>query len=219
MGLFRKKTSETSGDSGYENILGRYYSFEDLQPIFCGNSGVILYPLGSAQLFDEHYPTIISTLWTSGTHIQQFFPTLDFSSHDKVSAFMLSAYKVTELGLKFTYVITVNHIPAGMFIITTPYLNNKTLKYNHWTMDFFLFEMFEGRGIMSVALPRMLLFLKNIGVDDIHFIVDVNNRRCLNLINKLPNDEIDNSQWHSSTNGLKPKVFSCPLSTISYKHR
>ena len=50
-------------------------------------------------------------------------------------------------------------------------------------------------------------------------IVDVNNRRCLNLINKLPIDEIDNSQWHSSTNGLKPKVFSCPLSTISFKHR
>lgn len=86
-------------------------------------------------------------------------------------------------------------------------------------MDFFLFEMFEGKGVMSVALPRMLLLLKNIGVDDIHFIVDVNNRRCLNLINKLPIDEIDNSQWHSSTNGLKPKVFSCPLSTISFKHR
>lgn len=90
-----------------------------------------LSPLGSAQLLDEHCPTIISTLWTSGTHIQQFFPTLDFSSPDKVSAFMLSAYKVTELVIKFAYVITVNHILAGMFIITTPYLNNETLKYDH----------------------------------------------------------------------------------------
>ena len=44
---------------------------------------------------------------------------------------MLSAYKVTELVIKFAYVITVNHILAGMFIITTPYLNNETLKYDH----------------------------------------------------------------------------------------
>lgn len=57
MGLFRKKASETSGDSSYENILGRYYSFEDMQPVFCGNSGVTLSPLGPAQLLDEHYPT------------------------------------------------------------------------------------------------------------------------------------------------------------------
>ena len=219
MGLFDKVFAHSSNDTGYENVLGRYYRLDDLQPVFCGNSGVTLSPLGGAQIMDKHYPTIISAMWEDSPHIKQFFPAMDFSSEKRVLVFMMAAYKITELGSKFTYVITVNHIPAGMFIITTPYFNHKAFGYNHWTMDFFLFAFFEGKGVMSIALPRMLMLLKSVGVEDIRLIVDAHNDRCLNLLKKLPLEEIDNSNWHHETNGQKPIVFNCPLSSISFQIR
>jgi len=218
MGLFGKKKKPEEAKPS-ESILGEYYTLEDLQPVFCGNSGITLSPLGAAQAFDEHYPMFISTLWKTGSNIQRFFPSLDLSTEDSVKKFMLSACVITEQGEKFAYVITVNHIPAGMFIITTPHLNEKKIHYNHWTMDFFLFGFYEGKGVMTIAMPRMLLLLKNIGIDDIHFIVDESNTRCLNLLAKFPIDEIDNSSWHNTMNGQRPRVFSCPLSIINFQHR
>lgn len=218
MGIF-DKNNKSNMEASYDNILGDYYSLEELQPIFCGKSGITLSPLGWAQIMDEHYPVLMSTMWSASTNIQQFFPSLDYSTPEKVKAFMISASKVTELGVKFAYVITVNHIPAGMFILTTPYLNNKEFNYDYWTMDFFLFSMFEGKGIMSVALPWMLQFLQGLDVADLHLIVDENNTRCLNLLANLPVDEIDNSFWHSSINGRRPKVFSCPLAFIDFQRK
>lgn len=217
MGLLSKLFSRTQKKEEPTNVIGKYYTLEDLTPEFCGNSGIILSPLGGAQATNEQYPFILSTMWEGSQNIKKFLPSLDLSSAEKSEKYMLSTCTATELGIKFNYMITVNHIPAGMFIITTPYLNNKTLGYNHWTMDFFLFEMFEGKGVMSIALPRMLLHLKKMGIDNIHLIVDSNNKRCLNLIAKLPFDEIDSSNWHSTENGQKPKLFNFPLSDISFR--
>lgn len=219
MGLLDKLFSKSPKKEETANVLGQYYTLEDLTPVICGNSGITLSPLGGAQATSTKYQEIFCTMWKASRNITPFLPTLDFSSPDKVKDYMISTCLATELGAKFNYLITVEHIPAGMFIISTPYANNKSLGYNHWTMDFFLFEMFEGQGVMSIALTRMLFHLKNIGVDNIRLIVDQNNKRCLNLIDKLPVDEIDNSSWQSTENGLKPRIFNCPLSTISFQRR
>ena len=168
--LFRRSKKTNKGVD-----IGQYYSLEDLTPIFCGNSGITLSPLGAAQVESEAYPPILRKMWEDSKNIHKFLPTLDFSSEAKALNFMLETCIATETGLKFNYVITFNHIPAGMFIISTPNFNKITLGYEHWTMDFFVFKAFEGQGILSITLPRMLRLLKNIGVEKLHLIIDSEN--------------------------------------------
>ena len=208
--LFRRSKNQ-------EVILGQHYSLEDLTPIFCGNSGITLSPLGGAQIENEAYPKILSIMWEDSKNIHRFLPTLDFSSETKVLNYMFETCIATETGLKFTYVITVDHIPAGMFIISTPSANKISLGYKHWTMDFFIFKAFEGQGIMSVALPRMLLHLKNIGIENLHLIIDKGNHRCLNLVNKFPFNEISNPDWYNPSTGEKPCLYVCNLSSIRFQ--
>lgn len=217
MGLFDKLFGRTTKSAKNEIMLGQYYSLADLTPIFCGNSGVTLSPLGAAHVENEAYPKIFKLMWEKSNNIHKFLPTLDFSSEAKVFNYMIETCIATETGLKFNYVITVDHVPVGMFIISTPYVNKKSLGYEHWTMDFFVFKDFEGQGAMSIALPRMLLHLKNMGVDDLHLIIDQSNERCLRLINKLPFNEIDNPNWYNSSTGEKPRLFICKLSSIRFQ--
>ena len=89
MGLLSKLFSRTQKKEESANVLGKYYTLEDLTPEFCGNSGIILSPLGGAQATNEQYPFILSSMWEGSRNINKFLPTLDLSSAEKAEQYML----------------------------------------------------------------------------------------------------------------------------------
>ena len=69
-------------------LRGVYYTLEYLTPEFCGNSGIILSPLGGAQATNEQYPFLLSKMWEGSQNIKKFLPSLDLSSAEKSEKYM-----------------------------------------------------------------------------------------------------------------------------------
>ena len=198
--------------------LQKYYSLSDLTTIVCGASGIKLFAFDAGHAVDDN---IVSLIYFNGNceRTRKYLSVFDdFSSIDKTQEFLYNLCIGTELGIRFAYLIALRGHPIGMIFIETPYFNERAIHYNHWTMDFFIFEDFESCGYMKIALPYMLLFLKEqLLVDDIHFLVDTTNSRCLNLLmNNIPVDELDNNGMRNTANGGPVRIFSCPLSKVNF---
>ncbi len=56
MGLLSKLFSRTQKKEESANVLGKYYTLEDLTPEFCGNSGIIylLWEVHKQQMSNTH---------------------------------------------------------------------------------------------------------------------------------------------------------------------
>lgn len=196
-----------------------YYSLENLQPVVCGNSGVILQPIDFGLILDESNISVMPILFDASPRVKKFLPTLDFSSKESIQKFVSLVSTRTEAGIQFTYGIYFNRILAGMIFVNTPVMNKVGMGLENWTVDFFVFETFEGQGVMKTALPRMMFFLQQqIGVEDFYLIVDHDNTRCIKLISLFPIDEVDNGGFrNTNVEAAPPRVFLCPLSTIRFK--
>ena len=201
------------------NFEGKYYNLNQLKPILCGNSGISLRPIDFELALNDNLLSFIPELFKSSPRVQKFLPTIDLSNKESIQKFAMLASTRTESGIEFTYGIYLNNLLVGMIFVNTPGKNKYGMGLEQWTIDFFLFEAFEGHGLMGTALPRMLLFLKQaINVNDIYFLIDTDNIRCLKFISNFPFDEIDNSGFKNIENKNKPpRVFNCPLSIINFK--
>lgn len=197
---------------------GNYYSIDDLDPIICGRSGIYLEPIAPDFATNENILKILPALFSTSPKVKRFFPTLDFSTKDSVEQFSKVTMFRTMSGLAFSYGIYTKGIPVGMIFVNTPAFNKTAMGLNEWTLDFFVFDAFQGQGFMRTAFPRMMMFLqKNIGVESFYLLIDEDNERCINFISLFPIDEIDNSGFNNLENQLcPPRVFECPLSRIRF---
>lgn len=197
---------------------GQYYTIDDLEPIVCGRSGIYLEPIGPDFGTKDIVIKTVPLLFKMSSNVQTFLPSLNFGSEEGLKQFSKVTMFRTMAGLQFTYGIYLNRAITGMIFVNTPAFNKTAMGLNEWTLDFFVFAPFEGQGIMRTALPRMMMFLqKEIGVRTFYLLVDEDNERCINLIQKFPIDDIDNSGFKNLDGQSNPPlVFECLLSTIRF---
>lgn len=158
-------------------------------------------------------------LFANSNAIRKYLPGLNFSNPESTKKTLLGHILRTEKGFGFSYFIRINNAPIGMILVNSPLYNghSNVLNLNIWTIDFFIAEAFEHKGIMYAALLRVLNQLKNMKVTKIYCMVDSANISCINLINQGLFEEVDNGGFHDRNNPMNiPMLFGIDLSTIKF---
>lgn len=213
-----QQTQNVQPQSNDVNIIGRYFNLSDLKVISMGTQ-LSMHPVDAGIIMDGDLDLLLPMVQLSN-RIAKFLPQMNLTSKESATQFFTLLCQKTEWGLEFAYTIRANNMILGMVFVNTPFFNKKAIGLEKWTLDFMLFEPFEGKGIMYQAIARMIFFMKNtLNAKEVLCIVDADNTRCLNLMRKLPFDEIDNSKFNDPNSIKKPRVFSCPISEINFQRR
>lgn len=220
--LFGGRKQNNKVENNNASIIGKWFSLDSIKTIGCGSFMLVPY---DAKWFTEVLDgdSLLLHHFGNSERITKFLDR-DFSSPEKVKEYLKKAMFGTELGYSITYVIRGNNYPLGMIIVNTPSKNEHQIDFNEWTMDFFMVDGYDNKGIMSLALPRILKALKeDIHVNSVYFIVDPRNEPCLALLNKFPLDEIvhraDMKAFYHKVDHTKARLFCCNLATLQFKHR
>ena len=223
-------TDNSSSDSNEQKTVTEYptamadtyYSLDQLRQIPMG--GLRLQPIDAGIVFDRQQQEIVSLLAQKSPRIKRFLPNLDLSTADAVAKYFSVFCQKTELQLEFGYSIKINRHGdmgyMGFIFVHTPLLNKVSINFPQWTIDFCIFEPFEGRKFMRTPLRHVLLMLKNeLKVKNLFAIVDEDNEHCLNFMKSLPFKRQPETLTDPTT-GKKAFLFMCPLSQIdiNFKH-
>ncbi len=201
----------------YSSALSdRYYSLEQLRQIPMG--GLRLQPIDAGIVFDKQQQEIVSLFAEKSPRIKKFLPNLDLSSPEAVQKYFSIFCQKTEMQLEFGYSIKMNKYGdqgyMGFIFVHTPLLNQVAINFPQWTIDFCIFEAFEGKRFMRTPLRHVLLMLKNeLKVENVFAIVDEDNKQCLDFMKSLP-FKLQPECLTEPTTGKKAKLFMCPLSQI-----
>lgn len=228
MGLFNKRrknlassqsgtVSETSNKSGMQR---QFYNLQDITAMSIGGNCCIA-PVDAGFLFDNNASSCLSIMGNT-PRIRKYLPNIDISSEDAAKKYIQKEVLRAESGLGFSYFIMMGQNPVGMIIVNTPAYNESLIGFPHWTLYFFVFEIFEGKGFIRAALPRVLFTLKEkIHLDEVYTIIDPDNKRGLSLMNYFPFTEVSYSLHNAQDQmlSLSPRVFCCKLSMISFQRR
>lgn len=194
-----------------------YYKTEDIRLMRIGdNFAIAPYDVGwySEAPDDKILPIIANTY-----RIKKYLPGLNFSDEASSKKTLKSLMLSTEVGLGFTYILRSHNFPIGAIFVHSPIYNNNDLghniKHNVWTIDFFISEMFEGKGIMFQSLCRVLNQLKGMGIQRVYALVDDTNERCLRFVKNIF-DEVETSNISNMNNKQKPRVFVAEISRINF---
>lgn len=201
-----------------KSILGKYFSLEQLQQVPMGQ--VRLQPIDARLALDSSSQQTVALMAQISPDIKQYLPNLDLSSANAIGKYFLRHQQMTELGYKFGYAIKMGDDGyMGFIFINTPAINEKAINFPNWTIDFCLFQPFQGQGIMLKSLSRALYILKSImHVDNVYAYVDEDNSKCLNLLSNLPFD-LQPEKLTDPATGKKALLFCCPLHQINFQRR
>lgn len=193
-----------------------FYAFEDIKVISIGESWQIA-PYDAFWYFQVPDATILPSL-TNTTKIKKFLPGLGFddenSAKKRLEGFMLKV----EAQMGVTYVIRNQNIPMGMIFVNSPLYNRQTINLSIWTVDFFISEMAEHKGVMFQSLIRVLNVMKvSMGAKNVYALVDENNIDCIKLIGNGLFAKVDNAGFANNTmGGKKPLVYMIDLTKTKF---
>ena len=108
-----------------------------------------------------------------------------------------------------------------MIIVNSPLYNKKTMNLAIWTIDFYISETFEKKGIMYNSILRVLNEMKTImKAKEVYATVDIDNTDCIRLLGNGLFEKIDNTGFKNPTgNQIPPLVYMINLSTIRFERR
>lgn len=192
---------------------GKYFTIDQIRQIPLG--GLRLQPLDAGIVFDSQQQEIVKLMASRSPRIKKYLPNLDLSSNEAIAKYFTTLCMKTEMGLEFGYSIKLSQHGdlgyLGFIFVHTPALNEVAINFPHWTVDFCMFEGFEGRSFMRGCLKHVLKLLKEqMNVADVFAIVDSDNERCLRLMQFLP-FELRPEVLTDSSTGKKAKLFRCDL--------
>lgn len=208
--------------SAYPNALAEtYYSLDQLRQIQMGE--IRLQPIDAGIVFDEKQQQMVYAFAEQSPRIKKYLPNLDLSSPEAIAKYFTLLCKKTEMQLEFGYSIKMNKYGdigyMGFIFVHTPSLNQMSINFPQWTIDFCLFEMFEGKSFMRTSIIRVLETLKNVmGVKNVFAIVDEDNAKCLKFLENLPFD-LQPEVLTDPATGHKAKLYRCPLHQINFQRR
>lgn len=203
-----------------ESQRSSYYKTDEIKSISMGEN-LMIAPYDAMWYFEYLYnDSKFLPLIANSNAIHKYLPGLNFSNQEMTKKTLIGFMLRTEKGLGFTYFIRMNNVPIGMITVNSPLYNSNpnVLNLNIWTLDFFIAEPFEHKGIMHGALLRVLNQLNGMGINNVYCVVDASNASCLNfLTNRGLFDEADNAAFKDRNDSQnKPRVFVVDLSTIRF---
>lgn len=212
---FEQHPSLEEGKKG-KNILGQYYRLEDINPIESPR-GFLIRGIDATSVFESNDAEILSFIASTSKRIRRFLPQMDLSTKEAAEDFLISIIRRTEFGAGFAYSIRVKGLIVGLILVNTP---AKNVKFSHWSLDFFIMEAMENKGIMYESLWLVLRMMKDVlSVPEVYIWVDPENAHCLSLIAKLPFDEVQhdkNGKYVYSDKGKRYRLFYCDLRNTSF---
>lgn len=176
----------------------------------------MLQPVDASAFMDDELHKMMSMLYSISPNYQKYLP-MKLADASEVKNTLFGDCMATEMGLRFSYLLKLNAAICGYILVHTPEYNKQTINYPHWSIDFALFSVLEGKGIMSSVLSHLLFFLKEeIGVDYLYAIVADTNIRCLNLLKHFPFDKTDDVLNDPNT-GDTATAYCCPLVHVNFR--
>lgn len=153
--------------------------------------------------------------------IKRFLPGLGFEDEESTKERLEACLRKTELQLGVTYVIRCSNFPVGMIIVNTPLYNKTAINLAIWTLDFFICEALEHKGIMYNSILRVLNDMKLImGVRNVYALVDRDNEDCIRLLGRGLFRLIDSTGFTNKDKSEEsPLVYMIDLSTIRFEKR
>lgn len=215
---FKEEISNSVSGITQEPIRQSYYRLEDIKSMRMGEP-LMIAPYDARWLFQAPDSQVLP-LFANSEKIRRFLPGLGFETEESCRKQLEAICIKTEGGLGFTYFVRLQNFPIGMITVNSPIYNEKTMNLRIWSIDFFITEQYEHKGLMFNALARVLNQLKGMGIQRVHALVDVENTSCIRLLKGLFKEEIDNTHFASRNPGdAKPRVFVIDLSTINFQRR
>lgn len=215
---FYDLTNSHNNKGFVEDNRSHFYELEDIKYRSMG-AGFMLAPLDGETLIETPDAKLLP-FFANSEKINRFLPGLGFEDEKSTKKQLLGYVFKTENQLGITYVIRGQGIPIGMIFVHSPLYNKTVTNLAIWTIDFFITEAFEHKGIMRTSLIRALSELKSIiGGQTIYALVDRNNTDCINLIGKGIFQQTDNFGFRSSINGEPPLVYMFDLAKTRFERR
>ena len=196
-----------------------FYKLEDIRHRSMG-SDLMLSPY-DAEAFFTYPDAEVLPLLANTYKIKRFLPGLGFTDESttkkRLEGFM---YKV-EKQLGVTYVIRGSNVPIGMVIVNSPLYNSKAINLAIWTIDFYISEAFEHKGIMYQSILRVLNEMKTVmGAKVVYALVDRENTDCKKLLGNGLFEQIDNAGFkNADASKVAPLVYMIDLSKINFQRR
>lgn len=218
--FFPEKSEESAKPklaSSYPSaIKDNYYSLDQLKQIQMG--AVRLQPIDAGFIFNTHMHEFVKVFADKSPRIKQFLPNLDLSSSEAMAKYFTIFCQKTEMGMEFGYSIKINKYGdvgvIGMIFVHTPGYNQIAINLLQWTIDFCLFEPFEGKAIMQTSLKNVLVTLRDsMNVKHVFAIVDEGNSKCHNLLAKLNFELLDDTLSDPNSN-KKANLYCCSLDEV-----
>ena len=201
-----------------EAFKDSYYNLEDIKTMSMG-SNLMVCPYDAMWYFKVlKADATLFHLFANTDKIQRKFTNLDFKSEESSQTLLCKLMLKSEIGDGFAYVIRLQNLPIGMLWLDSPKYNEWAYNLRIWTINFFIFQEYEHKGIMYNALIRVLRQLKNMGVPRIYALVEPENSSCINLLNKGLFYEVENLYFsNKNPNEAKPIVFMIDLTRLTFK--
>lgn len=202
-----------------EDLRQKFYELEDIKYRSMGGD-LMLAPYDAQAYFNYPDASILPAL-ANTVKIRRFLPGLGFndekSTKERLKGYMLKA----ESQLGVTYVIRSSNIPVGMIMVNSPLYNKNTMGLAIWTVDFYISEILEHKGVMFAALLRVLNEMKTaMGAKEVYATVDKDNEDCKRLLGKGLFTLIDNTGFKNRDKSSEPPlVYMIDLSTIRFERR
>ena len=201
-----------------QNIIGRYFSLDQLRQIPMGQTR--LQPIDGRLAIEPSSQQVVETMAQTTPYISKYLPNLDLSSASAIGKYFRNYCQMTELGYEFGYAIkTDDNGYLGFIFVHTPAMNEKAVNFPHWSIDFCLFKFFQGKGIMNQSIARVLYLLKTeMNVREIYTYVDETNVNCLRMLSRLPFDRQPETLTDPNS-GYRALLFCCLLHEINFQSR
>ena len=194
-----------------------YYKTEDIRLMKVGDNFAIA-PYDAGWYFEAPDEKILPII-ANTDRIKKYLPGLNFSDEASTKKTLGSLILSTEAGWGFSYILRFQNLPIGAIIVHSPLYNNNDLgqniRHNIWTIDFFISEIYEGKGIMFQSLCRVLNQLKGMGIPRVYALVDDSNERCLRFVKNIF-DEVETINITNKNTNQKPRVFVAEISRINF---
>ena len=216
--MTKERANNPSTNNLVEDNRTHFYELDDIKYRSMG-SELMLAPY-DFQFYIQAPDSKILPALANTKKIRRFLPNLGFTDEEATKKRLEGYLYKTEHQLGVTYVIRMNNFPIGMVFVNTPLYNKKTINKAIWTIDFFIAEHFEHKGIVYNAVLRVLNEMKNaMGAKVVYALVDQDNYDCIKLLGNGLFTKVDVEGFSNRDGGKPPFVYMIDIEHMNFIKR
>lgn len=216
---FEASAPNKSSHMGFvEDHRNQFYELDNIKYRSMGPE-LMLAPYDAQFYFEAPDAKILPTL-ANTKKINRFLPNLGFTDEESTKKKLEGYLFKTEHQLGVTYVIRLKNIPVGMVFVNTPLYNRKSIGKAIWTIDFYISEPCEHKGIAYKAVLRVLNEMKIVmSAKIVYALVDQANTDCIKLIGNGMFKRVNIEGFKNTDGGLPPLVYMIDIEHTNFIKR